>query len=171
MTDFPSTLPSAQVAGYEVAVTTGVTAVRFERGNTRQRRSTQTERHVLSLSLVLTVPQLWTWQLWANQYGYDWHHMDLTTSYSGFTLETAIPHYVRMIGDISLEMLSTEHILARYQVEMDLNTLPEGVTEATGDVIIGGSPSSPSSSNSIQAGTPASPSTDIIIAGSPGLTA
>jgi hypothetical protein len=114
---------------------------------------------------------LWTWQAWANTYGYDWHYLNLISNYSGFTTDIAIPHYVRYTGDIQIQPLGANYFMVSFEAEMDLNTLPQGIVQVTGDWIIGGTPASPSNSNSIQAGTPASPSTDFIIAGSPGLSA
>lgn len=171
MTAYPSTLPPPLISGYQVDVSVGVSAVVFENGRTRQRRSVQNQRHNFSLSLVLSIAQLWEWQSWANRYGYDWHYLDLVSNFSGFTTSTAIPHYIRYTSDISIQPVSGGHVQVTVQAEMDINTLPLGIVTPTGDVIIGGTPASPNSSNSIQAGIPASPSTDFIIAGSPGLTA
>lgn len=171
MTDYPDTLPVPQVADYQVSLTTGISRVVFEHGNTRQRRSARKERRTFSLSLVLTTAQLWEWQSWANQYGYDWHYLDLTSDYAGFTTGRTLPHYIRYTGDVSIQSLGGGYVKVLFQAEMDLNTVPLGILTPTGDVIIGGTPASPNSSNSVQAGTPASPSTDIIIAGTPGLTA
>ena len=171
MTAYPSTLPLPQIDGYAVTVNTGVSAVRFENGNTRQRRSARQERHVFTLSLVLSMTELWTWQKWVNQYGYDWHYLDLTTSFAGFTSGRTLPHYIRYIGDIAIQPVSSAHVRVSVEAEMDLNTLPLGIIEQTGDVIIAGTPASPSNSNTIIAGSPASPSADQIIAGTPGLTA
>ncbi len=166
---YPSGLPNALVQDYRVEVSHGVSAVAFERGNTRQRRSVNTKRHVFGLSMIFTMPQLWEWQSWANAYGYDWHYMDMISSYSGAS--GAIPHLVRYIGDISFQTVDLEHVRVSVQAEMDLNTLPLGDIVPSGDWIIAGTPAAPSNSNSIQAGTPAAPSTDFIIAGTPGVPA
>lgn len=166
---YPSGLPTALVQDYRVEVSYGVSAVAFERGNSRQRKSVTTQRHVFGLSFVFTVPELWTWQSWANAQGYDWHYMDLISSYSGAA--RAIPHLIRYIGDISFQTVDLEHVRVSVQAEMDLNTLPLGDIVPSGDWIIGGTPAAPSNSNSIQAGTPAAPSPDFIIAGSPGVPA
>jgi hypothetical protein len=171
MTAYPSSLPLPQIEGYQVAVTIGTSGVQFENGNSRRRRSARQERHVFSMALVLSVSDLWDWQSWANEFGYDWHYLNLTTSFAGFTTGRTLPHYIRYIGDISIEPVSASHVRVSFQAEMDLNTLPLGIIEQTGNVYVAGTPASPSSSNTIRAGTPASPSTDQIIAGTPGLTA
>jgi hypothetical protein len=171
VTAYPSTLPLPTIGDYQVAITTGVSAVRFENGGTRQRRSAKQERHVFALSLVLTMTELWQWQSWANEFGYDWHYLNLTSSYAGFTAGRTLPHYIRYTGDINITPLSGTQVRVSLQAEMDLNTLPPGIVDQTGDVYIAGTPASPSSSNTIRAGTPAAPSADVIIAGSPGLTA
>ncbi len=168
---YPLGLPAPLVSGYQVDVAYGVTAVTFERGNTRQRKSVTTQRHTFGLSFVFTVPELWTWQSWANRYGYDWHYINLISSYSAANANRAIPHLVRYIGDISFQIVDLEHVRVSVQAEMDLNTLPQGDVILTGNWIIGGTPASPSNSNSILAGTPAAPSTDFIVAGSPGTPA
>jgi hypothetical protein len=171
VTTYPSSLPSPQIADYQVETFTGVSAVTFEAGNTRQRRSARQERYAFKLSVVLSKAELWTWQAWVNTYGYDWHYIDLISNFSGFTTDIAIPHYVRYTSDTTIQPLGGGYFRASFDAEMDLATLPLGIVQQTGDVIIGGTPADPSNSNSIQAGTPASPSTDFIIAGSPGLTA
>jgi hypothetical protein len=171
VTTYPSNLPSPQIADYQVNVFSGVSSVTFEAGNTRQRRSARQERYAFRLSVVLSKSELWSWQAWANTYGYDWHYLDLISNFSGFTTDIAIPHYVRYTSDIQIQPLGADYFMASFDAEMDLSTLPLGLVQQTGDVIIGGTPASPSNSDSIQAGTPASPSTDFIIAGQPGLTA
>jgi hypothetical protein len=171
VTTYPSNLPSPQIADYQVNVFSGVSSVTFEGGNTRQRRSARQERYAFRLSVVLSKSELWTWQAWANTYGYDWHYLDLISNFSGFTTDIAIPHYVRYTGDIQIQPLGADYFMASFDAEMDLSTLPLGIVQQTGDVIIGGTPASPSNSNSVQAGTPASPSSNFIIAGQPGLTA
>lgn len=165
---YPSALPTALVQDYRVEVAHGVTAVAFERGNTRQRKRATTRRHVFGLSMVFTVPELWTWQSWANRYGFDWHYMNLISSYSGAA--RAIPHLIRYIGDISVQTVDLEHVRVSVEAEMDINTLPLGEVIPTGDWIIGGAPDDPSADFIIGV-TPASPSTDFIIAGSPGVPA
>lgn len=169
--EYPLGLPAPLVSGYQVDVNYGVTAVAFERGNTRQRKSVTTQRHVFGLSFVFSMTELWEWQSWANRFGYDWHYINLISSYSAANASRAIPHIVRYVGDISFQTVDLDHVRVSVQAEMDLNTLPLGDVILTGDWIIGGTPAAPSNSNSIQAGTPAAPSTNFIVAGSPGVPA
>lgn len=168
MAAYPEFLPAPQVSGYGVETITGVSAVTFERGNTRQRRSIRRERHVFNLSLVLTMPDLWAWQSWANQYGYDWHTMNLQTHYAGLAGTTLLPHLVRYISDITIEPVGFDYVRVSLQAEMDANTLPGGLVDFTGNWYLGGTPAAPSSSNWVLGGTPASPSVNFIVAGSPG---
>jgi hypothetical protein len=170
VTDYPSGLPAPSVEGYSVDTQYGISAIAFERGNTRQRRGAKRERHVSSLSMVLSISELWQWQSWANRYGYDWHYMDLASSYSGATSDVLVPHYVRYIGDISVQQLSPTHVRVAVQAELNVSVLPLAAEELPADWIIAGTPASPST-DTITAGTPASPSTDTIIAGPTGLTA
>lgn len=173
MSVYPSGLPSPLVEDYSVDTRYGVSAVMFERGNTRQRRSASKQRQVFQLTMLLTTTsQLWEWQSWANAYGYDWHLMDLVSNHSGAAGGVPLAHYVRYIGDPSIQLVGANNFRVTVPAEMDIDRLPVGVIVIpSGDVFIGGTPASPSNSNSIQAGTPASPSTNSIIAGSPGLTA
>lgn len=169
MISYPSTLPAPQIAEYQVEVGFGVSAVRFERGNTRQRKSVKNERHVFVLAYVLDPSLLWPWQNWVNKYGYDWHYQNLASSYSGFSADVLIPHYVRLISDVSITPIDANHVRVTVQAEMNLSTVPQGIVVQTGDWVLAGTPASPSSSNSYQAGTPASPSNSAtLIAGSPG---
>lgn len=172
MSSYPSGLPSPLVEDYSVDTRYGVSAVTFERGNTRQRRNASKQRQVFQLTVILTTAaQLWQWQSWANAYGYDWHLMDLVSNYSGAAGGVPLAHYVRYIGDPSIQLVGANNFRVTVQAEMDIDRLPIGIITPSGNVIIGGTPADPSNDNSIQAGTPASPSTDFIIAGSPGLTA
>lgn len=166
MSAYPSTLPCPQIEGYQVDIDYGVSGVTFENGNRRQRRQFRQERHYFTFSLVLTTAQLWTWQSWANQFGYDWHYMNLESNYSGLAGQTLIPHYIRYISDISIEAVDIDYFRVSVQAEMDVDTLPIGVVEFTGDWLIANTPAAPATDRII-AGTPAAPATDFIIAGSP----
>lgn len=168
MASYPGFLPAPQVASYATETIVGVSAVTFERGNTRQRRSIRRERIVFNLAMVFDIPQLWAWQSWANQYGYDWHTMNLQSHYAGLAGSTLIPHLVRYISDIQIEPVGFDQVRVSLQAEMDANTLPGGFVDFTGNWYLGGTPAAPSSANSVLGGTPASPSTNFIVAGSPG---
>lgn len=172
MTDYPSTLPLPQVADYGVQTIMGVSATVFEGGNRRQRRTSRRERHTFNLAFVFTTGELWTWQSWANQYGYDWHQMLLESSFSGFSATGArlIPHYVRYTSDIGIETLGNGYFKVSVTAELDLNRQPSGSIAPTGNWYVAGTPSSPAT-NTITAGTPSSPATDTITAGTPSLPA
>ena len=168
MASYPGYLPAPQVSGYATETIVGVSAVTFERGNTRQRRSIRRERIVFGLSMVLNTTDLWAWQSWANQYGYDWHTMPLVSHYSGLAGSTLIAHTIRYISDIVIEPVAFGYMRVSVQAEMDANTLPGGFVDFTGNWYLGGTPAVPSSSNRVLGGTPASPSTNFIVAGTPG---
>ena len=167
MAQYPVGLPIAQVSDYAVDINHGVSSVLFERGNTRQRHFARQERHSFTISIVLSLADLWTWQSWANQYGYDWHYMPMVSNYSGFTGSKPVPHYIRYTSDISIQMLGADYVRVSVQAELDVNTLPQGAVDFTGNWYVGGTPAAPSSSNWILGGTPAAPSANNIIAGSP----
>lgn len=167
---YPSTLPCPQISDYQVVVNAAVSSVAFDHGNTRQRRGVKTEHHTFSMSLVLTIPQLWQWQSWANKYGYDWHYMPLESSYSGFANGALLDHLIRYIGDITIVPVNADHMRVTFQAEMDLSSLPVGIITPSGNWIVAKTPASPAT-DWIIAKTPASPSTDIIIAGTPAMPA
>lgn len=173
MTDYPSTLPAPQIAEYGVGNQFGLSAVRFETGQTRQRRGAKRDKLYFVMSFVFTTPQLWEWQSWANQYGYDWHLMDLESHWSGLALtaESTIPHRVRYTSDITITALGAGYVKATVQAEMDTDTIPQNVVVVSGNWYLAGEPATPSNSNNILAGTPSSPSANAIIAGSPSLPA
>lgn len=168
--NYPAILPCPQIDGYQVAVVYGTTGVRFENGMSRRRKGPKREQHVFSLSIVLTTAQLWTWQSWANDYGYEWHWINLPSNYAGATAETAVPHYIRYIGDITIEPVDALYFAVSVQAELDINTKPGELFEPTGDWIIGMSPATPPG-NVISAETANGIATDQINAGIPGLTA
>lgn len=172
MTDYPSTLPAPQIAEYAIETAMPISAVTFERGNKRQRRGAKRDRQVFTLSFIFSTAQLTVWQLWANQYGYNWHSMDLESAYSGLSLDESIliPHTVRYISDIALQLVAPDVFRVSVTAEMDVSTIPEGALPSSGNWYVAGTPASPAT-NTITAGTPASPAADSIIAGSPALPA
>lgn len=167
---YPDSLPCPQISDYQVEVDHGASAVTFEHGNRRQRSFFKQERNVFSFSLVLTTEQLWDWQLWANVNGYDWHWMELESSYSSVSGSVVSEHYIRYISDIAIEPVDLNYFRVVLQAEMDLNTLPRGIVVQTGNWYVARTPANPAT-DIIRAGTPASPSVDVIIAGSPGFPA
>ncbi len=170
MAEYPSGLPIPQIDGYEVEIDYGMNAVTFENGNRRQRRQYKKERYFFRFSVVLDMIQLWTWQSWANKYGYDWHFMNLQSNYSGTAGKAVIPHYIRYISDISIDPADRENYRVSVQAEMDVNTLPTGTITVSGNWYVARTPSNPPT-DYIIAGTPATPSANIIIAGNPGTPA
>ena len=125
------------------------------------------------LSLVLSTAQLWQWQNWANAYAYDWHWMKLASDLAGFRADPLIGHYIRYISDISIEPLDAKYFRVSVQAEMDLNTVPVGIFDPTGNWIVARTPASPSSPDVVFAENAAgvAPATDNIAAGYPGLPA
>lgn len=168
MTDYPSTLPAPQIVDYAISTAVPISAVTFERGNKRQRRGAKKERHVFTMSFLFSTIELKTWQLWANQFGYDWHSMNLESFYSGFSLDGSllIPHTVRYISDITLQLVAFDLFKVSITAEMDVSTVPQNILTPSGNWYVAGTPASPST-DIVEAGTPALPSTDFIVAGSP----
>lgn len=170
MTDYPKGLPCPQISDYQVIVDHAYSSVTFEHGNRRQRVGVKQERTIFSLSLVLTTEQLWTWQVWANHYGYDWHWTSLESQYSGYTGTALSRHFIRYISDISIDPVDVGWFRASFQAELDLDTTPQGTIDFTGNWYIARTPANPAPDVLI-AGTPAAPSTNVIIAGTPGFPA
>ena len=173
MASDPIGLPNGQISDYSVATATGLAPIKFERGNTRQRRTAQRHKQSFTLSFVLTSSQLWTWQLWANENAYNWHTMLLESAYSGLSVsgQALIPHTIRYVSDISIQVISQGYLKATVLAEMDVTTLPQGIITITGNWIRAGIPATPSSANYYRAGIPATPSTDTLTAGSPAIPA
>ena len=163
---YPSSLPCPQLSDYQLNIDYGMQAVTFENGHRRQRKAFKQKRMVFSLSFVLTNAQLWTWQSWANKYGYDWHWMNLESNFSGAVGSNVSGHYIRYITDIAIEPVDHKYFRVVVQAEMDLNTTPQGAIAFTGNWIVGGTPAAPAA-NFYVGQTPSAPSTDFIIAGTP----
>lgn len=172
MAQYPIGLPLPIIANYSISANTGLTSVRFENGMARQRRNAKRDRYTFTMSFVFTSAQLWTWQSWANQSGYDWHSMFMESPYSGLSLigQNLIPHSIRYISDITLDVVSQGYMRASVIAEMDVTTLPQGIVTFTGNWIRGGIPAA-TYVNYYRAGIPATPSTDAVTAGSPALPA
>lgn len=172
MANYPDGLPLPLVADYSVATVMGVSAVEFEGGNNRQRRTSARQRHTFSLSFVFTTGQLWEWQSWANQSGYDWHQMLLESSYSGFSSlgDRLVLHYIRYTSDIGIETLGNGYLRVMVSAELDLDRPPSGSISESGNWYVAGTPASPAT-NTITAGSPSSPATNTITAGTPAIPA
>jgi hypothetical protein len=163
---YPTGLPTAQIADYQLDIDYGVDAVVFEAGNRRQRKAFKQERMVFTMSLVLHYSDLWTWQSWANEYAYDWHWMPLESNYTSTTGKKLNQHYIRYISDLAIQSIDQQYFKVSLQAEMDLNTLPQGSVIYSGNWYVGGTPAAPSV-NYLVGGTPAAPKTDFVIAGTP----
>ena len=173
MASYPIGLPAPQIADYSISTATGLMPIRFERGNVRQRRTAQRHKQTFTMTFMLTINQLWSWQLWANESGYDWHTMFLESPYSGLSVSGAnlIPHSIRYVSDFSIQVVTQGDVRATVIAEMDVTTLPQGIVTFTGNWIRAGIPATPSSANYYRAGIPATPSTDTLTAGSPAIPA
>lgn len=168
MVAYPSDLPLPLVADYAVSTVRGVDAVKFERGNRRQRRTAKRERQVFALAFTFSMAQLYEWQTWANAYGYYWHTMNLESPWSGLSASGSalIPHTVRYISDLSIEAITAGYVNVYVQAEMDVSSVPQGILAPSGNWYVAGTPASPAA-NRVIAGTPSAPATDVIIAGTP----
>jgi hypothetical protein len=172
MTDYPTTLPAPQVADYSVQANIGLSAVTFENGNRRMRRMVREERHTFNLTFVFSTTQLWTWQSWANQFGFDWHLMNLESAFSGLSVSGSrlIPHYVRYTSDISIEALGNNYHRVAVAAELDLDRAPSVNITPTGIWYVAGTPAAPAT-NTITAGSPSAPAANTITAGTPAVPA
>lgn len=168
--DYPSTLPSPTAGGYQINVSYGLLSTRFENGQARQRRTTKKEAKQLSLSFTFSGQQLWTWQSWANENGYNWHYASVLTDYSGIRPGTPMRHYIRYTGDISIEALGVNLYRAYVVAEVQVGSVPDIIFTPTGNWIIGRRPFNPPA-DTISAETAGGLATDIIKAGYPGLPA
>jgi hypothetical protein len=172
MTDYPKILPCPLISEYKGAVDFGFTSVKFSRGNTRRRRQAGHRLETYELVFPYDTQQLWNFQSWANEFGYDWHYMPIITHYSGFVdPASTLPHRVRMTGDITVTAISADVFRVRISIEVDTISRPFGITVPSGDWIIADTPDSPSSPDWVIAQTPPSPSIDTITAGTPVLPA
>lgn len=172
MSIFPSGLPLPAVADYAVQTSIGVSAITFERGNNRQRRISAKQLHTFNLSFTFTTEQLWTWQSWANHYGYEWHQMMLESAYSGSPPggERLIPHFIRYTSDINIETLGNGYLRVYVTAELDVSRPPSGEITPSGIWYVAGTPASPAT-DTITAGTPSAPASNTITAGTPAIPA
>lgn len=168
MTDYPSTLPCPLTADYKGAIDFGLSSVKFNRGNTRRRRLAARRLETYDLTFAFTTKQLWEFQSWANQFGYDWHEMPIVTHFSGFVAhEGPLPHRVRLTSDISATAMNDGVFKVKVSIELDALSRPLDVVVPTFRWIIANTPGAPSTPDWIIAKTPPSPSTDMIAAGTP----
>jgi hypothetical protein len=172
MTDYPKILPCPMISEYKGLIDFGLSSVRFNRGNSRRRLVASHRLETYDLVFPYDTRQLWIFQSWANEFGYDWHYMPIVTHYSGFVdPASTLLHRVRMTGDIVVSALGADVFRVRISIEVDTTTRPFGIIVPSGDWIIANTPVSPSSPDRVIAQTPQSPSLDIIKAGTPVLPA
>jgi len=143
MVAYPGTLPLPAVQPYAMAAETGLSAVKFEHGNNRQRRGARRARQVFSLSFTLTVAELGQWMAWANGSGYGWELMSLAGPYSNCAVT---PHLVRLMSNPEVQMLTPAVAQVSVMAELNVESVHAGIVVYTGNRIIAGAPASPSAS-------------------------
>lgn len=172
MSDYPSYLPCPQTSDYKGTIDFGLSSVTFNHGNKRRRRMASSRLERYDLTFVYTTQQLWYFQSWANQFGFDWHWMPIVSHFSGLVDPASVlPHRVRIISDLNIAAIGPDHFKVKLQIELDTATRPHGTIVPSGRWIVAKTPSGPSTPDWVIAKTPPDPSTDIVIAGSPALPA
>lgn len=161
MANYPASLPQPQVEGYQVEIDYGIRNTLFENGNRRQRKVFQFERTVVTMTLVLSSAQLWTWQKFANDAGYDWHYMDFPSQYSGRP-QFAKAHLVRYIGDISITAIDPRYYRVTLQAEVDMTAVQQSAAVFSGNWVISDRTAALlSAEETLVAGSPRFPAADI----------
>ena len=165
---YPALLPCAQVSDYKGTVDYLIGAVKFNRGNTRRRYKSNTRLEQYDLSFVYTTVQLYSFQHWANKFGFDWFWMPLVTHYSGLVAqETPVPHRVRITSDFAITAITEKYFRVRFSIELDPTSIPTNVVVPSNNWMIAKTPVAPSSPDWVIAGTPSAISLGVVLAGSP----
>lgn len=120
--DYPSAYPCPQISGYGLTVDRGFRRVTFDNGQSRQRRMYDEGPTVASLAFVLSVSDLYDWQTWVNEFGYDWFTMNLVSKWSA-TGEPSL-HRIRVISDLAIEALAQQFVKVSLTAEFDLTYTP-----------------------------------------------
>lgn len=149
---YPTTFPCPRIAAYTVGSDMGILRSGMENGRSRQRRKHKTMPQAIQMTFGMYLESLNMWQIWANQYAYEWFYCPAVT-YA--TADVKHPHdspiIVRFISDITWTTVSHDFIDVTVRAEM----APEAAS-ATGEVgvwVIGRRPSNPA--------------TNVLIGGSP----
>jgi len=110
---------------------------------------------------------LYSWQNWVNKFGYDYFEMEMTSWLSSQAGQSTSLHFVRFTSDLSMSYTDKNVVTIAVTAELSPAQVSNYSPPAGDNWILGGTPSNPSVGNPVVAGSPPSPSPDIIIAGSP----
>lgn len=169
---YPAEFRCAQITPYRIAVDMGVLRTPMDSGLQRQRRLYRTMPHTFQLEFVMTVVELGDWQVWVNQYAYDYFIMPrLESFYAGRLGEISSPHSCRFTSNLDIDNPVFGWVRVRVSAELDPLQPISGPTVPTNLWVVGGTPPTPSNVNTIIAGAPPAPGADAIVAGSPAFPA
>lgn len=167
---YPSSFPTPTVQNYNIAVDMGIVRTRFDTGVNRQRRRYRTMPHLFNFTFAMPIVDLDTWQMWADEYAYQWFEIPAASYLTGMAQndKNCSPHVVRFVSDLQITPLSNQSFAVTVVAEMAPTSKYSRPGILTDKWIIAGDPATPSP-DWIIAGNPdlASPSTDWINPGSP----
>jgi len=164
---YPANFPCPQLLPYDWAVNMGVLRTPMDSGHARQRRLFRTMPHVFQFEFMVPVALLGQWQVWVNDFAYDFFLMDGQSMWSSLLGVAVSPHSVRFVTDLEFNQVSRAYVRARVAAELDprQQAISNPVIPSF-QWIVAGTPQAPSI-DGVVAGTPAAPALDRIIAGTP----
>lgn len=164
---WPATLPNPVANPHDFIVNMGVSRVRMQAGNTKQRRMFRHMPTQWGLAWQVDTKHMMALTKWIHQFGTDWFECPVVSMYAARNGKIIDLLTCRVIGDLSIA--PDGHNLWRVSTEVEIS--PEIYQKhviVTKDWIIAGNPASPSAPDWYIGGTPALPSVDTVLPGRPG---
>lgn len=165
---YSSNLPCPRIDGYALSVDSGLVRTSFDSGHTRQRRRFSNQPTTINLEFSMSVTDLYDWQKWANEWGYEWFTMALKTKWSAVFDGDAVMHRIKFVSNLAVRALSPDWVSVSVTAIVDVNYVPSpGLPVFTGDWVIAGEPPAPSADWVIAGEAPGPNEPDEVIAGNP----
>jgi len=149
MTDYPAKFRMPLYAPLPIELAGGVSRVKFDSGDHRQRRFRFGLPRVYQATFTMLRADFDAWSLWVNENAYDWFYMPL---------DDCSLMLVRFITDLDVQLISPDMLSVTVSIEAG-NSVK---TEASITWILAHIPSAPSAEWVI-AGTPPIPAADYVI--------
>lgn len=161
-------VPDRQPYAYQVDM--GVVRSEMAAGNARQRRAYRIMPHYLALSFHMRIEELYLWQNWINQFGYDYFLCPVSVMYAGGPPAPANMRreVLRFTSDLQITMDGWNFVGVTVAAELSNDAQTANPPIGLGGWIVGGTPADPNSLQWYVGGTPAAPSPAWATGGTPG---
>lgn len=164
--NWPAGFPEPVITPHDLSINMGISRVKMQAGNYKQRRYFKHMPTVWNIRWQANSNQMLLMVKWIHSNGFDWFNIPLVSMWSSENGELKTPTAVRLTSNV--EIVAVEHnyfdITATVELSPDVfagAVLPSYIW------IVGQEPQNPATPDWYIGETPAAPSTDVVIAGTP----